>query len=96
MLEAPLETAVFEAASRDDAIVVAVGRGGNSLGVRLRAPAMRLSDGELATRIVKLNTLAHLRAQLALRTELEARRATVSNGLATEEQVRAFETLIDF
>jgi hypothetical protein len=87
---------VFEAASQDDAVVVAVGRSGNSLGVYLEAPAMRLTDAELASRIVKLNTLAHLRSQVALRNELERHRASVSRALATEEQVRAFESFIDF
>lgn len=86
----------FEAASRDYAIVVAVGASGNTLGVELQAPATRLSDAELASRIIKLNTLAHLRSQLALRNELHARGAAASPALATEEQVRAFESLIDF
>jgi hypothetical protein len=86
----------FEAASRDDAIVVAVGATGNTLGVKLQTPATRLSDAELANRIIKLNTLAHLRSQLALRSELDARGAGASPALATEEQVRAFESLIDF
>lgn len=86
----------FEAVSRDESIVAAVGPGGESLGVRLGPGAMECSDAELATRIVKLMTLAHLRAQLALRRELEVRHSSVSDGLATQEQVCAFEALIDF
>lgn len=87
---------VFEAASRDESIIAVVGRSGESLGVRLGPEAMKLSDCELATRIVELTTLAHLRAQLAQRGELEAAHAYVHPGLATGEQVRAFEDLIDF
>ena len=99
MSEAPptdFDTVVFEAASRDESIVVAVGRSGNSLGVELLAEAMDLSDAELASRIIKLNTLAHLRSQLALREEWESARVSVSSSLATAEQVASFEALIDF
>jgi len=97
MLEAPVdETVVFEASSRDGSIVAMVGPGGASLGVRLEPPAMKLTDAELANRIVLLNTLAHLHAQLARRRELEALHAEVSDSLADETQVRAFERLIDF
>jgi uncharacterized protein DUF2694 len=99
MSEVPLtdyEAAVFEAASRDDSIVVAVGRSGNSLGVALQESALRLSDAELANRIIRLNTLAHLRSQLALRLELDAKRASVSSALPTGDQVASYEALIDF
>ncbi|VBA33179.1 hypothetical protein LAUMK4_05894 [Mycobacterium persicum] len=99
MFEASLadyDTVVFEAASRDESIVVAVGRSGNSLGVELQAAAMALSDAELANRIIKLNTLAHLRSQLALRQEWEAQHITVSSALPTEAQVASYEALIDF
>jgi hypothetical protein len=99
MSDAPptdFDTVVFEAACRDESIVVAVGRSGNSLGVELLAEAMDLSDAELANRIIKLNTLAHLRSQLALREEWESARVSVSSSLATAEQVASFEALIDF
>lgn len=99
MSEAPstdYDTVVFEAVSRDESIVVAVGRSGNSLGVELQAAAMQLSDAELANRIIKLNTLAHLRSQLALRQEGEAQHVTVSSTLPTEDQVASYEALIDF
>ena len=89
-------TEVFEAANRDESIIAVVGCRGESRGVRLGPEAMELSDGELAIRIVELTTLAHLRAQLAQRGELEAAHAYVHPGLATGEQVRAFEDLIDF
>lgn len=99
MSEAPptdFDTVVFEAASSDESIIVAVGRSGNSLGVELSAEAMELSDAELATRIIKLNTLAHLRSQVALRDEWEASHVAVSSPLATAEQVASYESLIDF
>ncbi|ACA57643.1 DUF2694 domain-containing protein [Mycobacterium ulcerans] len=99
MFEARLtdyDTVVFEAASHDESIVVAVGRGGNALGVELQAPAMALTDAELANRIVKLNTLAHLRSQAALRHEWEAQHVNVSATLPTEDQVAGYEALIDF
>lgn len=99
MCEAPstdYDTVVFEAASRDESIVVAVGRSGNSLGVELAAAAMQLSDAELANRIIKLNTLAHLRSQLALRQEWESQHVTVSSALPTEDQVASYEAVIDF
>lgn len=90
------ETAVFEAASRDAVIVVSVGRHGNTLGVQLEAAVMELSDAELANRIIQLNTLAHLRSQLALRLEMENNHAVVSGALPTEDQVQSYEAWIDF
>nr|VTP02313.1 hypothetical protein BIN_B_04465 [Mycobacterium riyadhense] len=93
---ADCDTAVFEAASRDAAIVVRVGRGGNTLGVQLEPAAMKLSDAQLANRIVQLNTLAHLRSQLALRLEIENNHAGVSSALPTEDQVQSYEAWIDF
>ena len=61
-----------------------------------QAAAMQLSDAELANRIIKLNTLAHLRSQLALRQEWEAQHVTVSSALPTKDQVASYEALIDF
>lgn len=90
------ETAVFEAVSRDSAIVVSVGRRGNTVKVQLEAAAMELSDAELATRIMHLNTLAHLRSQLALRVEMENNRAQLCTPLPTEEDVQRYEAWIDF
>jgi hypothetical protein len=88
---------VFEAASRDESVIVQVGRGGGTLGVQLEEAAMELTDSELASRIVRLNTLAYLRSQLAIRLEMEANRVEgISMRLPTEQQVRAYETLIDF
>ena len=87
---------VFEATSRDNSIVVLVGEGGACLGVRLAEAAMRLTDADLANRIMLLSTWGRLRAQLALRDALTARHAEVSGALATAQQVSQFETLIDF
>jgi hypothetical protein len=42
-------------------LAVSVGDDGRCLGVRLTSNAMRLSDCDLASRIVRLNTLAYLR-----------------------------------
>jgi hypothetical protein len=56
----------YEAASVREGLVVSVGNDGACLGVRLSPAAMGLTDEELASRIVQLNTLAYLRRQLAL------------------------------
>jgi hypothetical protein len=87
---------MFEAASRDASVIVRVGRQGDTLGVQLEPPAMRLGDAELANQIVRLNTLAYLRSQLALRLELEQRRFQVTLPLPTEAQVKAYAATIDF
>jgi hypothetical protein len=88
---------VFEAASRDEAVIVQVGRGGGTLGVQLEEAAMELTDSELASRIVRLNTLAYLRSQLAIRLEMEANRVEgISMRLPTEQQVKSYEALIEF
>jgi hypothetical protein len=88
---------VFEAASRDESVIVQVGRGGVTLGVQLEEAAMELADSELASRIVRLNTLAYLRSQLAIRLEMEANRVEgISMRLPTERQVKSYEALIDF
>ena len=86
---------VFEARSRDDSLIVYVGRGGNTISLALQEPAMHMSDHELATRIMHLNTLAFMRSQLALRLEMEGNHAVVED-LPTEAQVARFEAMIDF
>lgn len=98
MFDAPdyCGTEVFEGCSRDGAIRVRVGRNGNSLGLEIEPEAMDLTENELAGRIMQLNTLAHLRSQLALRLEMEARHVTISTPLPTEDQVENFEAWIDF
>jgi hypothetical protein len=88
---------VFEATSRDEAIIVSVTRKGASAGVQLEPGALELSDEELAARIIRLNTLAYLRSQLAMRLEMEANHVdNVGSFLPTEDQVAAFEMTIDF
>ena len=86
----------FEAASRDASVIVRVGRQGDALGVQLEPAAMQLGDAELANQIVRLNTLAYLRSQLALRLELEQNRFQVTLPLPTEAQLEAYAATIDF
>lgn len=59
----------YDAASVREGLVVSVGIDGTCLGVRLSTAAMGLTDEELASRIVQLNTLAYLRRQLAVGRE---------------------------
>jgi hypothetical protein len=88
---------VFEAASQDESVIVQVGRAGDTIAVQLEPAAMDLTDHELANRIVRLNTLAYLRSQLALRREMEANRVEgISGRLPTEPQVNAYAATIDF
>jgi hypothetical protein len=88
---------VFEATSRDETIIVSVDRHGASTGVQLEPEAMELADAELAARIIRLNTLAYLRSQLALRLEMERNHVeNVGSFLPTEDQVTAFAMTIDF
>jgi hypothetical protein len=88
---------VFEATSRDESVIVFVDRRGASTGVQLQPEAMELADAELAARIIRLNTLAYLRSQLALRLEMEANHVeSVGSFLPTEDQVAAFAMTIDF
>ncbi|MGD9621568.1 MAG: DUF2694 domain-containing protein [Mycolicibacterium sp.] len=99
MLESAQEASVevFEATSCDDTIIVCVDRNGASVGVQLEPKAMDLADAELASRIIRLNTLAYLRSQLALRLEMEGNHVdNVGSFLPTEDQVAAFATTIDF
>ncbi|GAB5901246.1 MULTISPECIES: DUF2694 family protein [Mycobacteriaceae] len=88
---------MFEAASRDESIIVRVGRNGNTAGVQLEPPAMELTDDVLASRIVRLNTLAYLRSQLALREEMTRNHVeAISTRLPTAAQVDAYASTIDF
>jgi hypothetical protein len=99
VLESAQDTTVevFEATSRDETIIVSVDRHGASTGVQLQPEAMELSDEELAARIIRLNTLAYLRSQLAMRLEMECNRVdNVGSFLPTEDQVNMFAMTIDF
>ena len=78
-------------------LIVSVDRHGASTGVQLEPDAMELADAELAARIIRLNTLAYLRSQLALRLEMERNHVeNVGSFLPTEDQVTAFAMTIDF
>jgi len=85
----------YEAASGRGELVVSIGGDGVALGVRLSPAVMDLPAEELATRIVRLNTLAHLRFQLAI-----AQRVRSDDGergsRRTAAQVAAYARTIDF
>ncbi len=88
---------MFEAASRDESVIVKVGRSGDTVSVQLESAAMELTDHELANRIVRLNTLAYLRSQLAIREEMYANRVEgISGTLPTQRQVEAYAATCDF
>ena len=87
---------MFEAAARDASVIVTVGRHGDTLGVQLEPAAMQLTDAEIANRIVRLNTLAHLRSQLAQRLEMENNPLAPTVPLPTEAQGEAYAATIDF
>ena len=76
----------YEAASGRGELVVAVADDGVPLGVRLSPAVMDLPAEELASRIVRLNTLARLQCQLAV--DQGARRSAA--------QVAAYAWTIDF
>jgi hypothetical protein len=56
----------YEASTGRGELVVSIGSDGAALGVRLSPAVMDLPAEELAMRIVRLHTLAHLRFQLAV------------------------------
>ena len=76
----------YEATSGRGELVVTVADDGVPLRVRLSPAVMNLPAEELASRIVRLNTLARLRGQLAV--DQEARRSAA--------QVTAYAQTIDF
>ncbi len=85
----------YEAASGHRDLVVSVGSDGVALGVRLSPAVMDLPAEELATRIVRLNTMARLRCQLAIDQRVR------SDGgdrcaLRSAAQVAAYARTIDF
>ena len=71
----------FEAVSPGGRIVVSVDINGASAGVRLSDRALETSDEELASRIVRLNTLAYLRWQLVQSQELNRPDAEGGGGI---------------
>ncbi len=77
--------------------VVAVARTGASAGWQLEPGGMESADEERAARIIRLNTLAYLRSQLARSLEMERNHVeNVGSFLTTEDQVAAFAMTIDF
>lgn len=87
---------LFEAKSKDSSIIVTVDLNGTTKGVQLEPEAMELADFELSNRIQRLNTLAFLRSQLAIRLQWEAANKVVRTPLPTEMQVQRYEATIDF
>jgi hypothetical protein len=85
----------YEAASGRGDLVVSVGSDGVALGVRLSPAVMDLPAEELATRIVRLNTLAHLRCQLAIDQTVRSDGGDQC-ALRSAAQVAAYARTIDF
>jgi hypothetical protein len=85
----------YEAVSGRGELVVSIGGDGVALGVRLSPAVMDLPAEELATRIVPLHTLAHLRFQLAIdqRVRSDGRDQCA---LRSAAQVAAYARTIDF
>lgn len=91
------EVGEFEAESRGRKIVVSVGVNGTSAGVRLSDTALETSDEELASRIVRLYTLAYLRWQLVQSQELNRPDDQGDRSMfPSQAQVAAYAELIDF
>ena len=85
----------YEAASGRGELVVSVGVDGVPLGVRLSPAVMDLPAEELATRIVRLNTLAYLRYQLAIDQGVRSDGGD-QGALRSAAQVAAYARTIDF
>jgi hypothetical protein len=84
----------YEAVSGRGELAVSVGVDGVPIGVRLSPTVMDLPAEELATRIVRLNTLAHLRYQLAI--DKRVRSDGREGFLRSAAQVAAYARTIDF
>lgn len=87
---------IFEAASRDSAIIVTSDLNGTTTNVQLEPAAMDLTEAELCNRLIRLATLAYLRSQLQIRLQWEANNKQVLSPLPTEAQVSAYAATIDF
>jgi hypothetical protein len=85
----------YEAVSGRGELAVSVGVDGVPLGVRLSPTLMDLPAEELATRIVRLNTLAHLRYQLAIDQGVRSDGGD-QGALRSAAQVAAYARTIDF
>lgn len=92
------DVALFSAASHDRKIVVSVAVNGASAGVQLSKEALDISDDELASRIVRLNTLAYMHRGLEVR--LDAGNDYVEGAgrvfLPSPAQVAAYAATLDF
>jgi hypothetical protein len=86
--------AYFHAASQSRDIMVAIDSHGIAAGVRLSGGVMKLSDDELASRIIRLNALASLRRLHALAGSCG--NATSDVRFPTDAQVAAYAATIDF
>lgn len=86
--------ACFHAASQSRDIVVKIDSHGIAAGVRLSDGVMKLSDDELASRIVRLNALASLRRLHALAGSCGNPASDVR--FPTHAQVAAYAATIDF
>src|SRR4051812_45121899 len=84
-----------EAASRRGELAVSVGADGVWRGVRLSPAVMELPAEELASRVVRLNTLAYLHCQLAI-DQGTRRDRTDRRVLPSAAQVAAYAQTIDF
>lgn len=85
----------YVAASNGGELTVSVGVDGVPLGVHLSAAAMHLHAEELAARIIRLNTLARLRYELA--TDQAPNRDGEDQGARrSSAQVAAYAQSIDF
>ena len=85
----------YEASSGRGELVVSIGGDGAALGVRLSPAVMDLPAEELATRIVRLNTLAQLRCQLAIDQGVRSD-GRDQDAVRSAAQVAAYARTIDF
>ena len=76
-------------------LAVSVGDDGRCRGVRLTSNAMRLAECDLASRIVRLNTLAYLRWLLAIGEESSDAVAGVEF-VPSAHQVAAYARTLEF
>lgn len=87
---------MFEETSRDSALIVTVDPGGGTEYVQVEEAAMELTEAEFCNRVIRLNTLAYLKSQLAIRLDWEAKGKQVLTNLPTEMQVARYAATIDF
>jgi hypothetical protein len=81
--------------ARRGGLAVSVGDDGRCRGVRLTSNAMRLAECDLASRIVRLHTLAYLRWLLAIGQECSGEVAGLEF-VPSAEQVAAYARSLEF